>query len=130
MAALYHHIFQAMLQLACDPDQVTRQLFFTLTHQTIHWFTNNRKFENPDTAVLLESIMEGIVTANNPALRDVSAQCLAEFVIWSRKQSPEKNQASLNLKSILKRIFSFCKHPSAFKRLGKFLMFHVYAVLV
>uniref|UniRef100_A0A0P4W3R0 non-specific serine/threonine protein kinase n=1 Tax=Scylla olivacea TaxID=85551 RepID=A0A0P4W3R0_SCYOL len=118
MAALYHHIFQAMLQLACDPDQVTRQLFFTLTHQTIHWFTNNKKNENPDTAVLLESIMDGIVTANNPALRDVSAQCLAEFVIWSRKQSREKNQASLNLKSILKRIFSFCKHPSAFKRLG------------
>lgn len=57
MALLYHHIFQAMLQLACDPDQVTRQLFATLAFQTIHWFTNNTNYENPDTAVLLESIL-------------------------------------------------------------------------
>lgn len=61
----------------------------------------------------------GIVTANNPALRDISAQCLAEFVKWSRKQSRGKDSASLNIKSILKRIFSLCKHPSAFKRLGE-----------
>ncbi|XP_050692200.1 DNA-dependent protein kinase catalytic subunit-like isoform X2 [Eriocheir sinensis] len=118
MALLYHHIFKAMLQLACDPDQVTRQLFATLAFQTIHWFTNNTNYENPDTAVLLEAIMSGIVTANNPALRDISAQCLAEFVKWSRKQSRGRDSASLNIKSILKRIFSLCKHPSAFKRLG------------
>ncbi|XP_071521265.1 DNA-dependent protein kinase catalytic subunit-like [Panulirus ornatus] len=118
MAPLYSHVFQAMLQLACDPDQVTRQLFLTLSYQMIHWFTNNQNFENPDTAVLLEAIMEGIVTVNNPALRDVCAQCLAEFVKWSFKQNKKKDQASLNLKSIFKRIFSLCKHPSAFKRLG------------
>lgn len=57
MALLYRHIFQAMLQLACDPDQVTRQLFATLAFQTIHWFTNNTNYENPDTTVLLEAIM-------------------------------------------------------------------------
>ncbi|XP_069947778.1 DNA-dependent protein kinase catalytic subunit isoform X2 [Cherax quadricarinatus] len=117
MAPLYRHVFEAMLQLACDPDQVTRQLFLTLAYQTIHWFTNNKNFENPDTVVLLDAIMEGIVRANNPALRDVSAQCLAEFVKWSHKQS-RKDPVSLNLKSILLRIFSLCKHPSAFKRLG------------
>ncbi|XP_042208389.1 DNA-dependent protein kinase catalytic subunit-like [Homarus americanus] len=118
MAPLYHHVFEAMLQLACDPDQVTRQLFLTLSYQTIHWFTNNENSENVDTNVLLEAIMEGIVTANNPALRDVSARCLAEFVKWSRKQCRRKDTVSSNLKSILKRIFSFCRHPSAFKRLG------------
>ncbi|XP_063611240.1 DNA-dependent protein kinase catalytic subunit-like [Penaeus indicus] len=118
MAPLYRHIFSAMLRLACDPDHVTRQLFLTLSYQTIHWFTNNRNFENVDTMVLLEALMEGIVTANDPALRDVSAQCLAEFVKWSRKQCRQQNSVSSNIKSIIKRIFSFCKHPSAFKRLG------------
>lgn len=57
MAPLFSHVFQAMLQLACDPDQVTRQLFLTLSYQAIHWFTNNQNFENPDTIVLLDAIM-------------------------------------------------------------------------
>lgn len=57
MALLYQHIFQAMLQLACDPDQVTRQLFATLTFQTIHWFTHPANTKNPDKEVLLEAIM-------------------------------------------------------------------------
>ncbi|XP_064117191.1 DNA-dependent protein kinase catalytic subunit-like [Macrobrachium nipponense] len=118
MAPLYRHVFRAMLQLSCDPDQVTRQLFITLIYQTIHWFTNNRNFENPDTVVLLETIMDGIVTPNDPALRDVSAQCLSEFAKWSRKQCHRKDQVSANVKSIIKRLLSFCKHPSAFKRLG------------
>ncbi|CAL4155876.1 unnamed protein product, partial [Meganyctiphanes norvegica] len=118
MAPLYRRVFAAMLQLSCDQDQVTRQLFLTLTFQTIHWFTNNRNFENPDTAVLLEAIMEGIVSANDPALRDISAQGLAEFVKWSRKQNRNKDSSSINIKSIFKRIFSNLKHPSSFKRLG------------
>lgn len=59
------------------------------------------------------------MTANNPAMRDISAQCLAEFVKWSRKQSRGKDLPSHNLDTILKRVFSFCKHPSAFKRLGE-----------
>lgn len=60
---------------------------------------------------------------DDPALRDVSAQCLAEFVKWSRKQSRQGDRISRNLKSILKRIFSLCQHPSAFKRLGKVILY-------
>ncbi|KAK4317884.1 hypothetical protein Pmani_011063 [Petrolisthes manimaculis] len=118
MAPLYRRIFPGVLQLACDPDQVTRQLFLTLAFQVIHWFTNSQMFENPDTMVLLEAIMEGIVKPDEPALRDVSAHCLTEFVKWSRKQSRQGDRVSRHLKSILKRIFSLCQHPSAFKRLG------------
>lgn len=57
MAPLYRRIFPGVLQLACDPDQVTRQLFLTLAFQVIHWFTNSQMYENPDTMVLLEAIM-------------------------------------------------------------------------
>lgn len=39
MVNLYKHIFQALLHLACDPEQVARQLFQPLVFQLIHWFT-------------------------------------------------------------------------------------------
>ncbi|XP_076033927.1 DNA-dependent protein kinase catalytic subunit-like [Oratosquilla oratoria] len=118
MPGLYQHVFPALLRLSCDPDHVTRQLFFPLMFQSIHWFTKNRSFEHPHTAKLLEAIMDGLVNPSEPALRDISGQCLSEFVKWSRKQCLEKGKASENMKSILKRIFSLCKHPSAFNRLG------------
>lgn len=63
MAPLYRRIFPGVLQLACDPDQVTRQLFLTLAFQVIHWFTNSQMFENPDTMVLLEAIMVSFLYA-------------------------------------------------------------------
>lgn len=66
------------------------------------------------------TLQEGIVKPDDPALRDVSAHCLAEFVKWSQKQNRQGDRVSRNLKSILKRIFSLCQHPSAFKRLGEF----------
>ena len=54
---LYKRLFEAILKLARDPDQVTRQLFLTLTFQIIHWFTNNTIFESPNSMVLLNAIM-------------------------------------------------------------------------
>ncbi|KAB7494388.1 DNA-dependent protein kinase catalytic subunit, partial [Armadillidium nasatum] len=118
MTALYLRVFKAILTLSCDTDNVTRQLFLTLTFQIIHWFTNNKSFEHPDTAALLQVIMDCIVTPNDPSLRDLSAECLFEFMKWSRKQSRSPDQAKFNIKSVLKRIISLCNHPSAFKRLG------------
>lgn len=134
MAPIFVHVFKAMLKLSCDADNVTKQLFLTLTFQCIHWFTNNRQYENPDTAALLNSIMDGLITPNDSGLREFSAQCLKEFVKWSRKQSKNSDQIQVNMKSILKRILSYCKHPSAFKRLGElpylFRLFIIYRCML
>lgn len=46
-----------LLQLACDVDQVARELFEPLMMQLIHWFTSNKVFESEDTAALLDSFM-------------------------------------------------------------------------
>ena len=39
MNQLYKKVFPAVLQLACDVEQVARQLFEPLVMQLIHWFS-------------------------------------------------------------------------------------------
>ncbi|KAI1889250.1 hypothetical protein AGOR_G00177210 [Albula goreensis] len=97
MHSLYKHIFPVLLRLACDVDQVTRQLYQPLVMQMIHWFTNNKKFESQDTVLLLEAIL-------------------------STPKQQEKSPA--NIKSLFKRIYSLALHPNVFKRLGAALAFN------
>ncbi|XP_071815133.1 DNA-dependent protein kinase catalytic subunit-like [Apostichopus japonicus] len=131
MVNLYKHIFQALLHLACDPEQVARQLFQPLVFQLIHWFTGNKKFESEETMTLLNAILEGIIHPTDTALRDFSGQCVKEFLKWSIKQTPKKQleKSPINTKSLLKRLYSMALHPSALKRLGAALAFNnIYTV--
>ncbi|XP_023573460.1 DNA-dependent protein kinase catalytic subunit [Octodon degus] len=123
---LYKHTFPVLLRLACDVDQVTRQLYEPLVMQLIHWFTNNKKFESQDTVALLEAILDGIVDPVDSTLRDFCGQCIGEFLKWSIKQTtPQQQEKSpVNTKSLFKRLYSFALHPNAFKRLGASLAFN------
>ncbi|KAM6171214.1 DNA-dependent protein kinase catalytic subunit isoform 3-T3 [Erethizon dorsatum] len=123
---LYKHTFPVLLRLACDVDQVTRQLYEPLVMQLIHWFTNNKKFESQDTVALLETILDGIVDPVDSTLRDFCGQCIQEFLKWSIKQTtPQQQEKSpVNTKSLFKRLYSFALHPNAFKRLGASLAFN------
>lgn len=126
MYKLHKRLFPVLLRLACDVDQVTRQLFEPLVMQLIHWFTNNKKFESQDTVAVLEAIMDGVVDPVDSTLRDFCGRCIEEFVKWSIKQtSPRQQEKSpANMKSLFKRIYSLALHPSAFKRLGAALAFN------
>ncbi|XP_060247015.1 DNA-dependent protein kinase catalytic subunit isoform X1 [Meriones unguiculatus] len=129
MYQLYKHLFPVLLQLACDVDQVTRQLYEPLVMQLIHWFTNNKKFESQDTVALLEAILDGIVNPVDCTLRDFCGQCIREFFKWSIKQTtPQQQEKSpVNSKSLFKRLYSLALHPNVFKRLGAALAFnHIY----
>ena len=100
--------------------------------QIIHWFTGNRKYESLETVALLETIMESLVDEKEASLRDFGASALAEFLKWSIKHTPLSQQDSksiVNAKSILKRIFSFLRHPSRHRRLGAALAWNsIYAI--
>ncbi|XP_061454380.1 DNA-dependent protein kinase catalytic subunit isoform X2 [Rhineura floridana] len=126
MFHLYKHTFPVLLRLACDVDQVTRQLYGTLVMELIHWFTNNKKFESQDTVALLEAILDGIVDPVDSSLRDFCGQCVREFLKWSIKQTtPQQQEKSpVNTKSLFKRLYSLALHPNAFKRLGSALAFN------
>ncbi|XP_068717854.1 DNA-dependent protein kinase catalytic subunit-like isoform X1 [Montipora capricornis] len=123
---LWNHLFPCLLQLSCDVEQVAEQLFKPLVFQLIHWFTNNRMYESPETIALLDAILDGLVYHGEAALRDFSAQCVREFLQWSIKQTSEKDleKSPINIKSLLKRLYSLALHPSAAKRLGAALAFN------
>ena len=61
-----------------------------------------------------------------------TSRCLREFLTWSIKQTSRKTMEKnpVNVKSVLKRMFSYAVHPSAFKRLGAALAFNsIYSIL-
>ncbi|XP_034415705.1 DNA-dependent protein kinase catalytic subunit [Cyclopterus lumpus] len=126
MYKLHKRLFPVLLRLACDVDQVTRQLFEPLVMQLIHWFTNNKKFESQDTVAVLEAIMDGVIDPMDSTLRDFCGRCIEEFVKWSIKQTTPKQQekSPTNMKSLFKRIYSLALHPNGFKRLGAALAFN------
>ncbi|XP_027045855.1 DNA-dependent protein kinase catalytic subunit-like [Pocillopora damicornis] len=131
MEKLWKHVFPTLLQLACDVEQVSEQLFKPLVFQLIHWFTNNRKYESPETMALLDAMLDGVVHHVDASLRDFSAQCIREFLQWSIKQTSGKQseKSPINIKSLLKRLYSLALHPSASKRLGAALTFNnIYTV--
>ena len=69
--------------------------------QVIHWFTKNKKYENAETMVLLDSkcclllealltnegICESVGDEHDGSLREISAKYLAEFFKWSLKHT-------------------------------------------
>ncbi|XP_035828316.1 DNA-dependent protein kinase catalytic subunit [Aplysia californica] len=126
MERLYRKLFPPLFALACDVEQVCKDLFEPLVMQLIHWFTSNKMSESPETMALLDCIYDGLVQPSDPSLRDFSARCLREFLKWSLKQISKKaaEKNPINAKSVLKRMFSFSLHPSAFKRLGAALAFN------
>eukprot|EP00794_Sanderia_malayensis_P010266 gene10266-11321_t len=74
---------------------------------------------------------EGLVSDDNSALRDFSAKCLKEFLIWSIKQTSQRklSKSAVNPKAVFKRLYSISSHPNVFKRLGAALAFNnIYAV--
>lgn len=134
MDRIYQHIYPAIFHLACDVEKFVRDLFQTLVMQMIHWFTGNRKFESKETIILLDCIIDCLIDDKNALLRDFSAIALKEFLKWSIKHTPISKQlnagdstdgqtssslsSSINVKSILKRLYNLLTHPSSSKRLG------------
>nr|QOY44576.1 DNA-dependent protein kinase catalytic subunit [Alvinella pompejana] len=126
MDKLYQKLFPVLLQLACDTEQVARQLFGPLVMQLIHWFTSVMMFQSEGTKILLECIMDGLVDPTNTALRDFSALCVHEFLQWAIKQTTKKQLESspYNVEMLMNWIYNLARHPSAFKRLGASLAFN------
>ncbi|XP_054711224.1 DNA-dependent protein kinase catalytic subunit-like, partial [Uloborus diversus] len=122
MEALYKKIFPALLELACDVEQVTKELFRPLVLQIIHWFTNPKVVQTPESAVILLCLWDGVTDQENTALRDFSAVCLKEFFSWALKQSSKAENG--HAENLLRKLNSFALHSNPFKRMGAALTFN------
>ncbi|CAO3567705.1 unnamed protein product [Mortierella alpina] len=118
---IYLKVFPALLRLAVDVDQVSRSLYRPLVSQLIHWLTNGAQYENPETIALLSCCMDAACDTLGP-LRDFGAECLGEFVKWSIKQTATSATSSVNVKSLLKRVYNLASHSNPAKRLGAALI--------
>ena len=49
-----------VIELAVDPEPVTRMLFSSLAYQLARWFTRNQAREAAETVALLDAITEGL----------------------------------------------------------------------
>jgi hypothetical protein len=57
---VYRRLFPVVIELAVDPEPVTRMLFSSLAYQLARWFTRNQAREAAETVALLDAITEGL----------------------------------------------------------------------
>lgn len=81
--ALYGTLCPVMLVLGCDSDEVVRGLFQPLTLQLMHWLSSKLMLSSSLTPPVLDSLFNSLTDDSNPALREFSGMCLAEFTHWS-----------------------------------------------
>lgn len=80
-AALYSTLCRAVLALGCDSDEVVSGLFRPLALQLMHWLSSRLILMSP----VIDSLFDGLSDDSNPALREFSGMCLAEFTHWSMR---------------------------------------------
>ena len=122
---LYTHLFPVLLRLAADVDAFTRNLFYPLVLQLIHWFTSSAPAAD-DTLALLDAVVSAVCSPSSH-LRELAAQYMAEFLKWAIKQSGSSGSSSsssssvsdkLSVRALLRHIFALAAHPSPFRRIG------------
>ena len=114
---VYRSLFPVILDLAADFEPVTSTLFRKLAFQLTRWFTKNQVREAAETMALLDAITLGVADARFGVKRDLCAALAAEALKWSIKQMADVQNA-VNVKSILRRIYSLMSHPDSNRRLG------------
>lgn len=85
LTALYGTLGPVMLVLGCDSDEVVRGLFQPLTLQLMHWLSSKFVLSSSVISPVLDSLFDSLTDDSNPALREFSGMCLAEFTHWSLK---------------------------------------------
>ena len=114
---VYRSLFPVILDLAADFEPVTSTLFRKLAFQLTRWFTKNQVREAAETMALLDAITLGVADARFGVKRDLCAALAAEALKWSIKQMADVQNA-VNVKSILRRLYSLMSHPDSNRRLG------------
>jgi len=111
--------------LAVDVDSVARALYRPLVFQLIHWFSKSDFYSGQETILLLDNCLN-LVSESSGLVRDFAAECLAEFLKYSIKQSTIQIQESspLNAEALFNKMYSLCSHSSSSKRLAASLCFN------
>ncbi|EGI63049.1 DNA-dependent protein kinase catalytic subunit [Acromyrmex echinatior] len=121
---LYSTLCQAVLALGCDSDEVVCGLFRPLALQLMHLWSSSLE----SMSLVIDSLFDSLTNDSNPALREFSGMCLAEFTRWSIRQSATNRVQHVH--TIIEKINNLALHPLARKRIAAAVAFnHLYVIL-
>lgn len=113
---LWERLCPMMLALGADPDNVVRELFKTLTLQTIRWMTQTDS-NTRDYSKMVQACVDSCLSPNSQ-LRDMGAECTAEFLKYAIKHSmSDPPKITSHTRNILEQMLYFCVHSDPLKRL-------------
>ena len=120
------YLMDKILLLACDLEKGICSIFETLLFQIIHWLSKKATLnENKDVIKIIDIIINASSSKKNIKLRELSSECLSEFIKWFIKQHSDfsvKSKIS-TIKYLIRKVESHSIHPDPFKRLGSAMCF-------
>ena len=119
------YLLRKILYLACDLEKGISKIFETLLFQLIHWISKDAK-SNKNILQMLDIIIECTSNRKNLKLREISSECLSEYIKWFIKQNIHHKgvkEKLHTLKYLIRKIESNSLHPDSFKRFGAILCF-------
>ncbi|GJQ83173.1 hypothetical protein Trydic_g18200 [Trypoxylus dichotomus] len=125
-------LINALLSLGCDADVTVQKILRPLMLQLMHWYSSKFMKICSHTAIVVESVLDGVTQTNDSAVKDFSCLCIKEFVEWSIKQSTKSGLARdpINIQIILRKLRFFNSHSDPSKRFAASLIFNnIYTVL-
>ena len=105
-----------ILELSCDVEPVARQIFEPLAFQMVRWFSRAAHKASGEASAVLDCVLEGLVSERNPALRNLCACCLKEFLVAATNQHGNQTTVPPAAASLLERMISYAGHSSSAKR--------------
>ncbi|KYN18299.1 PREDICTED: DNA-dependent protein kinase catalytic subunit-like [Trachymyrmex cornetzi] len=121
---LYSTLCQAVLTLGCDSDEIVCGLFRPLALQLMHLWSSSLQ----SMSLVIDSLFDSLTNDSNPALREFSGMCLAEFTHWSIRQS--MTDRTQHVGTIIEKINNLALHPLTRKRIAAAVAFnHLYVIL-
>ncbi|XP_077270304.1 DNA-dependent protein kinase catalytic subunit isoform X2 [Temnothorax americanus] len=126
-AALHGTLCRAVVALGCDPDEVVYGLFHPLAMQLMRWLSSR----STSMSLVIDALFDGLTDDSNPALREFSGMCLAEFTRQASSISTSSDTRTIShVSQIIGRINNLALHPSTRKRVAAAVAFnHLYVIL-
>lgn len=116
-----------ILILSCDMEKGISGIFEPLIFQIIHWIAKkgHTQENSKDIFEILDVIIENTTSRKCAKIRELSSDCLAEYVKWFIKQHSDitLKEKSHTIKYIIRKIETLAGHPDNFKKLGAVISF-------
>ncbi|KAH9129951.1 hypothetical protein AeMF1_000010 [Aphanomyces euteiches] len=109
------NVFPSLVMLASDADTITRSLFAPLLSQLLRWFSGISSMYPFEAQIFLDSLIDGISSADDGGAREVCALSLSTFLKYASKQP---GSTSFSAHTLFERLFALSSHPVRSCRLG------------